>query len=677
MEQFKQKFIEEAEDLIQDLEKASLELSSDPGNKEYIEVIFRAMHSLKGGSAMFGFELIDAFTHQLETAFDLVRSGKLVITQRLLDLTFKAIDHIKTLLENDDNLDDAVMQNHTFLLAEISGVIKGESAAPAVEGAKEAAAGTQEGVKDFYIQFIPKPDIFRNGTNPLLIVDELAALGSSRVYSFTSGIPSLEQMEPLTCYTHWVALLSTTATVEDIRDVFIFVDLDCELLIKQLDGSDLLENQEFTALVDDEFHHGSKLEIEMIENWVARMKNSRVSKPETRVSTDTQVRNREQSISSIRVASDKLDELINLVSELVTRQASLTLVSEKINNKELLSISEDLEKITRRLRDSTFGIRLVPVDSMVTRFQRLVRELSQELGKEINFLAEGTDTELDKSIIEGLIDPLMHIIRNSIDHGIEGKEERTAGGKPVKGKIVLKAFYSGANVFIQVVDDGKGIDPAKILKHAIKVGLVQEDSELSEKEILDLIFLPGFSTAESVTKVSGRGVGMDVVKRKISDLRGEVSIQTQKNVGTTMTIKLPLTLSIIEGLLVRIEDAFYVIPLASVNKCFDFKHEQLVNTVNNLIYVNDGHIPFAYLRKEFNIKSAPPAQEQLVVVEYEDTRFGLAVDEVVGEYQAVLKSLGRLFRGQDAISGATILGDGTVALVMDTAKIISQYAYQA
>ncbi len=682
MEQFKQKFIEEAEDLIQDLEKTSLELSSDPENMSHIEVIFRAMHSLKGGSSMFGFDMIDAFTHQLETAYDQVRSGKLKITEQLLDLTFKSIDHIKVLLANDDNLNEVVLNNHEKLLAEISLIISGKTVPDDTRAEVSPSENPPQDEnpentdKTYYVQFIPKPDIFRNGTNPLLIVDELAQLCNSRIFTFTSDIPVLEKIDPLTCYTHWVTLLHGSVSIEDIRDVFIFVDLDCELVIKELEGQNIFNNEKFISKLDSEFYNGSKLDLVQVEAWLNEILHPVIATPETPVQTGQISKIREQSISSIRVSSDKLDELINLVSELVTRQASLTLVSENINNKELLGISEDLEKITRRLRDSTFGIRLIPVDSMVTRFQRLVRELSQELNKEIIFQAEGTDTELDKSIIEGLIDPLMHIIRNSIDHGIESKEERQQKGKPVKGRILLKAFYSGANVYIQVTDDGKGIDKNKILRHAQKVGLVQEDAELSEKEILDLVFLPGFSTAESVTKVSGRGVGMDVVKRKISDLRGEVSIQTEKNVGTTMTIKLPLTLSIIEGLLVRIDDTFYVIPLASVNKCFDFKHEDLVNTVNNLIFVQDDHIPFAYLRKEFDIKSAPPKLEQVVVVDYEDTRFGLAVDEVVGEYQAVLKSLGKLFRDQSAISGATILGDGTVALVMDTVKIISQFEYQ-
>jgi two-component system, chemotaxis family, sensor kinase CheA len=389
-----------------------------------------------------------------------------------------------------------------------------------------------------------------------------------------------------------------------------------------------------------------------------------------------EVSNKLKNISSIRVSSEKLDDLINLVSELVTTQAGLSLISEKINNPELLELAEDIEKLSRRLRDNTFGMRLIPIENMITRFQRLVRELSHELNKEIIFQAEGSDIELDKTMIEGLIDPIMHILRNSMDHGIEAAETRIQLGKPKQGKILLRAYYSGSNVFIKISDDGSGMDIDKIRQHAIKRGLMLPDSSLGEKEILEMIFLPGFTTTEKITNISGRGVGMDVVKKKISDLRGEVNIETKINHGTTITIKLPLTLSIIDGLLVEIDKAFFVIPLSSVNKCFEFKHEMLTNAVNNLIFVNDGHIPFIYLRKEFEISSPAPEIEQVVVIEYGDTRIGLAVDRVIGEYQAVLKSLGSAFRKQDIISGATILGDGTVALVVDPNKIIGQFTYQ-
>jgi two-component system, chemotaxis family, sensor kinase CheA len=675
MEQFKQKFIEEATDLIQDLEKSSLELNTDPSNSNHIEVIFRAMHSLKGGSGMFGFDKIDAFTHHLESAYDQVRKGKMKVNDRLLDLTFKAIDHIKVLLAEDDHLSAETQQNHDLLVQSISAFAKNETETEKkTSDNPESEASSQPDTASFYVQFVPKKEIFRNGTNPLLIINELASLGENKVFPFTSDIPDFISIDPHSCYTSWVVFLTTESTEDTIRDVFMFVDLDCDLVIKKLSAANILGNEGFTAKLEEAYMAGSKLEYYDIEKIEADLQDNKLVVRNQEPVEDS-VKNKEQSISSIRVSSEKLDELINLVSELVTRQAGLSLVAEKLNNRELNAIAEDVEKISRRLRDNTFGIRLVPIENMVTRFQRLVRELSIALNKEIIFQTEGTETELDKTIIEGLIDPLMHIIRNSIDHGIEDIETRKKLGKTEKGKILLRAYYSGTNVFIQISDDGKGIDKNQIQKQAVKAGIIQNDAVLTEKELLDLVFLPGFSTATKVTKISGRGVGMDVVKRKIADLRGEVSISTELGKGTTITIKLPLTLSIIDGLLVVIDNTYFVIPLASIDKCLEFNHKSLVNAVNNLIYVNNGHIPFAYLRKEFGMTSTPPEIEQVIVIEYGDTQFGLAVDHIVGEYQAVLNSLGKMFKNQDIISGATILGDGTVALVMDPNKIISKFSY--
>ncbi|MFW5878050.1 MAG: chemotaxis protein CheA [bacterium] len=677
MEQFKNKFIDEALDLIQELEKSSLELSSDPTNPEHIEVIFRAMHSLKGGSAMFGFEKIDTFTHQLEAAYDKVRNGELKVSEKLLDLTFQSIDHIKVLLAEDDSLGEGTLKRHSDLLGSIRMLLEEDNVPAEAKDPVDLTENSSEDRKgrSYYISFVPRKDIMKNGTNPLLVINELVTLGENRVFPFTSDIPDYENLEALSCYTGWSVLLYTDSPEEDIRDVFMFVDLDCDLDIRDLGNKNVLDASEFMAKIENAYKAGGKPELKEIEDWAESIMD-KPEQPQPSQSKATLVKQKEQRISSIRVSSEKLDELIGLVSELVTRQASLTLISENIHHKELITVAEDIDKITRRLRDSTFNIRLIPVDNMVTRFQRLARELSQELDKEINFLTEGTDTELDKTIIEGLIDPLMHIIRNSIDHGIESAEERKALGKPEKGTIKLKAFYSGANVYLQVSDDGKGMNISRIREKAHELGFIKE-AEPTEKELLDMLFLPGFSTAKNVTKVSGRGVGMDVVKRKISDLRGEISIDTEENVGTTMTIKLPLTLSIIDGLLVKIDNTHYVIPLASVDKCYEFKHEQLTSAVNNMIYVDNGHIPFAYLRKEFGIDTPPPDIEQVIAIEYDDMIFGLAVDHVVDEYQAVLTSLGKMFIKQDIISGATILGDGTVALVVDPNRIIKQFNYQA
>ncbi len=672
MDNFKRKFVEEALDLINELETVLLRIASNPEDKELIEHIFRIMHTLKGNSAMFGFSMIDQYTHQLETIYDLIRNGKMKVTDDLMDLTLASVDHIRNLLDEDNSGKEEVQSVHKDLLGRISNIIEGKTSQPAE---KKEAAVEDNGIKTYYVHFQPNTDILSNGTNPLFLVEDFKPLGNYIAVPSLEQLPPLQDMDPEKCYTSWEIILSTKESQDKIQEIFIFVEDSCNLEIIKVCDNDILSQPEIVSKIEEITINYKGIGLQKLKEIASADEKQEVRNAQLTprsVEPTTTLKN----ISNIRVSSEKLDELINLVSELVTTQAGLSLIAENINDKELLVIAEDVEKLSRRLRDSTFSIRLIPIENMITRFQRLVRELSHELKKEIIFRTEGTDIELDKNMIEGLIDPIMHIIRNSIDHGIEKPEERKKKGKPSTGVITFKAYYSGSNVYIQVNDDGSGIDVNKIKHHAVSKGLISSDSSLSSKEILDLIFLPGFSTAENVTNISGRGVGMDVVKRKISDLRGEINIDTSINEGTTITVKLPLTLSIIDGLLVEIDDAYFVIPLASVNKCFEFKHETLVNAVNNLIFVNDGHIPFIYLRNEFGIASQCPDLEQVVIIEYGDVRIGLTVDRVVGEYQAVLKSLGTMYKKQDIISGATILGDGTVALVVDPNKIINQFNYQ-
>jgi len=391
--------------------------------------------------------------------------------------------------------------------------------------------------------------------------------------------------------------------------------------------------------------------------------------------SQTAVETKEKNVSSIRVSSDKLDDLMNLVSELITTQAALSLLSDKNSDSELDGISENVEKLSRQLRDITFGMTLVPINNMFDRFQRMVRDISKELGKDVAFINEGGETELDKSIIESLVDPLMHILRNSLDHGIESKEQRLALGKSEKGTIVLSAYYSGTNVIIEIKDDGKGIDPDVIRNKAVEKGIIQEDTILSDKEIFNLIFHAGFSTAKVVTDVSGRGVGMDVVRRNISNLRGEVDIQSQVGVGTKLTISLPLSLSIIDGLLVELDKGSYVIPLAVIDKCYTYTNAKDVNKFTNIMELDTKQIPYIDLREIFKISDELDKKitSQIVVVNNGKSRVGIICDHIVGEYQAVIKPLGAYFKEQDYISGSTILGDGNIALVFDTNRLIKKY----
>ncbi len=679
MENFRAKFVEEATEHINDLESALLLLEKNANDKELIERVFRTMHSLKGGGAMFGFEKISEFTHHLETVYDLVRSDRMQISRELLNITLASVDHLKLLL-NDDISDSAEsMEEHHRLIEEINLLISGDNAS--YEEDEELfenvqAEAPKENIKTYFIHFAPKEDIFNNGTNPLYLLDELHSLGETIAIPHLNKIPAIKELNPEKCYIYWEIFLATAVDINALTDVFIFVEEECILEIQPLSDLNLLKNDAFIGKLKEIRKSAKDIGITELQNFVKTLTNSSQPSLKKQSNGKTVAKVKENTISSIRVSSDKLDHLMNLVSELVTTQARLSLFAEEDGNPELIMIAENVQKLSRQLRDNAFSIVLIPIENMLTRFQRLVRDLSAELKKDVTFITEGAETELDKTIIENLADPLMHILRNSLDHGIEKATEREKQGKPEQGKIILKAFYSGASVHIKISDDGAGIDTEMIREKAIQKGLISADVQFSKKELLDLIFIPGFSTTERITGVSGRGVGMDVVRRKISDIRGEVEVDSNKGEGTTITIKLPLTLSIIDGLLVRIVNTHYIIPLSAVDKIYAVEHHKMVHTFNNLVVLDNEQIPFYYLRDEFGLPESNESTEQVVVVRYDEKRIGLTVDEVVGEYQAVLKPLGKYYKNQEIISGATILGDGTIALVLDTNKAIKQFSKQ-
>ncbi|MBI9065930.1 MAG: chemotaxis protein CheA [Salinivirgaceae bacterium] len=675
MDKFRDKFIEEASDLINELEKVLLELESNKENPDLIQQIFRVMHSLKGGSAMFGFNKIDKFTHHLENIYDLIRNNKLQMTDEILDITLAAVDHLRNLAQEKDDSETKNNIQHDLLLVKIVDIIN-ENVAGLEENKtiQPIVVASNKELSTYYISFKPYHNIFNYGTNPLYLIDELCDLGETKIFPRYDNLPDLDDLDEKKCFFYWDIFLATNQGINAISEVFIFADDQCKLKVHKISEINLLEEISFIGIIEETINNQKDINIDQLLLLTHELEKV-FEKEQAKTEKQTTTTSHEAGISSIRVSSEKLDNLINWVSELVTIQARLSLFAQETETDGLLPIAEEVEKISRHLRDDVFSIRLIPIENMLTRFQRLVRELSHELNKDVVFKTEGTETELDKNIIEVLADPLMHIIRNSLDHGIESTEERKKLGKPNRSVILLKAFYSGTNVIIQISDDGKGIDPEKIKSQAILKGLISHDADFSKKEALDLLFLPGFSTAEKITKVSGRGVGMDVVKRKIAEIRGEVDIDSILNEGTTITIRLPLTLSIIDGLLVQIGETKFVIPLSSVDKCYEFKHEKLANSVNYLIRTDDHEVAFLNLREMFVIDGTPPETEHVVVVQFGETKIGLSVDNIIGQYQAVLKPLGKLYKKQQSISGATILGDGTVALVLDTNKLISDYAH--
>ncbi len=683
MDNFQKKFLEEAGDLINQLEQALLTLEQDTENPDLVDSIFRIMHSLKGGGGMFGFDNISSYTHKLENMYDQVRQKKLRVSREMLDITFESADHITSMLNDDGSKTDQIMKNEAILNKRIDAILDGDSAAVAVSSEDVEMEAPAQGASSFYVRVKPYERIQSNGTNPFLLIDELVGLGKAKVNVFYSNVPDFENFVFDYTYIWWEVILSTGQNEDSIKDVFIFAEDDCELVIEKIADTDIFaldgieplmvcrhdfpfDLDKIRACVETNAAAQKALQEEQAKSQSSQQKQS---------SGDEHVKKfaKENSISGIRVASEKVDSLMNLVSELITTQAGLNLYADRHKDPELTRITENLENISRQLRDTAFSITLIPIDYLVVRFRRLVRDLSREVGKEIAFEARGAEVELDKSLIEGISEPLMHILRNSIDHGIETSAERKAAGKNPEGKIILQAYYSGSQVVIAVTDDGKGMDPEKIRRKAIEKGLISPDAQISDKESIDLIFMPGFSTSEKVTNISGRGVGMDVVKRKVSDIRGTVSVSSELGEGTTITIKLPLTLSIIDGMLVRIADVDYIIPLSVIDTIFAVEHEKITSSFQNVINIEGQQYPFYYLREEMGIAGEPPAREEIIMVKYEDRKIGIVVDNITGEYQAVLKPLGKLYRSQDIFSGASILGDGTVALVLDTHKVINQF----
>ncbi len=653
-------FIDEATELLEDLEKALLHLEQDKLNQNGVGEVFRIMHSLKGSASMFGFDSISNLTHHLETIYQSIREGNRELTQEIFSTTLNCLDHLRRLLQDSLLRDPATKEGHVQLIKDIEKLIHAENQnrvqSPVPESTREIT---------YYVLFKPVAGVLRNGTNPLFLIEDLLLLGKGFVMPFIE-MPVFQDAVPDLCYTGFEVVLSTSRPEGEIQDVFLFVEGDAEIDVKIIGEGKLPEGAKTIEKLNAAQNSVDKLGESFIRSQILSLTQSSIQT----VSADLK---KAKNTSNVRVSSERLDELMNLVSELVTTQASLTLFSEGSLSGELAAIAENVEKITRRLRDNAFTMSLIPIESLAVKFQRLVRDLSNELKKEVEFKVEGADTQIDKSIIEKLSDPLLHLLRNAIDHGIEAPGEREKKGKTRQGTILFKSCYSGANVIIEIKDDGAGINLEKIRKIAIEKDLIPPDLELSEKEIINLIFLPGFSTADQVTGVSGRGVGMDVVKRNIADIRGEIEVTTRIGHGSTFQIKLPLTLSIIDGLRVEIGSTEFILPLFAVQKCYEVDTTTLTETFNQWVTLDGQRIPFLFLREDFSAGNPVPIHSQIIKIVQDGTPVGLVVDRIVGDYQAVLKPLGHLYRNQDEFSGATILGDGTVALVIDPAKLVNKH----
>ncbi len=676
-------FRQEAEDLLREMEEVILLIEADPGDRDAVDRLFRAVHTIKGSGGMFGLTDIVSLAHHVEAVLEKVRSGTLAVERELIDLVLASRDHMSAMIDGREV--DVVAVG--AVVARLEALLRGGKPppAPAAETvAARPASASKGGTKAAYrIRFVPEQSLFFSGAEPALLIDDLRKLGDCQLALYTDAIPPWADFNPEGCYLAWDITLGTDVGVNAIRDVFMFVEDTCRLEIADLSeeyaidpdaplpkvGEILVDRGDIDASVVQEAMSLQNKVGELLTG-LGHVSGEKVSS----ALSQQEVLRRQQNAAqkdSVRVPSSKLDALINLVGELVTNQARLSQISSSIGNMDLASPIEESDRLTAELRDLVLNVRMMPIGTTFSRFKRLVRDLSGELGKEIDLVTEGAETELDKTVIDRLFDPLVHLIRNCVDHGIEPPEVRLRSGKPSHGTIRLTAAHHGAHVVISIIDDGKGLDTEAICRKARERQIIGADRELSDKETFALIFAAGLSTAAKVTDVSGRGVGMDVVKREIDSLRGTIDIESERGRGTTIALSLPLTLAIIDGLLVDVESDRYVIPLSAIEECLELTPDRFATcTDRNVIQLRGSPIPLIRLRDAFHIPSPRPPLEKTVVVSVGDLRVGIVVDHVIGNHQTVIKSLGRLYRNADCISGATIMGDGNVALILDLAGLI-------
>ena len=544
MDALKESFRVEAAELLADLQDTLIDLETNPSEPELTNRAFRALHSIKGSGAMFGFDSMSEFVHEIEDVFDRVRKGNLPVTGELIDATLMAHDQLNLMLSPDDEHDPAEAEavlNRFRVIGETDSVATPEEPSQSDESLPEEPVQLLE---RYQITFTPPADLLRRGTDPVSLLEQLRSLGSCAVAADTTRVPPIEELVTDECYLSWSILIETDRGEDAIRDVFLFVDDDA-ISVARVGGA-APEGATETGV-------GNSGAGEALTDDLNDLARSSMSSAAAGENTDT-----------IRVPSSRLDALVDLVGELVTVQARLSGYSQAGTDTELVAISEAIERLTDELRDIAMGMRMVPIGATFGRLRRLVRDLGRQLGKNVRLATSGDDTELDKTVIERLADPLVHVVRNALDHGIEDPAERKASGKVETGTIRLRAAHEGASVIVEVSDDGAGLDLERIRYVAEERGIIKSDVVMSEAETRDLIFAPGFSTSDSVTEVSGRGVGMDVVRRTVDSLGGSVEMHSVAGQGTTITLRLPLTLAIIEGLLVRVRDERYILPLSTV-----------------------------------------------------------------------------------------------------------------
>ncbi|CAN7559875.1 chemotaxis protein CheA [Rhizobium leguminosarum] len=659
-------FRTEAAECLEAIEAGLLDLTHQLDNKDLVDAVFRGLHTLKGSGAMFGFEALAAFTHHCETAFDRVRKGEVAATSELVAAVLAAQDHMRALVDQPDA--DHGDIGHK-LLAQLQAAVGGKEAVPAAVPAPAAVRETPAKKKNSWrIRFSLPANSMANGTNPLGLLDELRDLGECTVRANTSAIPALDELTPTDLHISWDVTLTSEQDRSAIDDVFIFVLDDMELSVEEIDGPTAAA----VASADEKAAPAPVAAASAAPVPPAAVPEFRPVEAVPAKREAPAAVSQAKAAENVRVPAERLDELMDRVGELVIAQSRLSQLASASTDIALRSVSEEIERLSGELRDTMMVLRMVPVATLFSRFRRLVHDLARETGKVIELVTEGESTEVDKTVIERLADPLVHLVRNSIDHGLETPADRLASGKIEAGTVTLSARQAGGEVIISIKDDGRGINRERVRAKAESSGLIQPGQPLSDSELLQLIFAPGFSTAAAITNLSGRGVGMDVVKKTVEALRGAIDIVSLPGQGSEVSLRIPLTLAIIDGLLVRVGSGRYVIPLSAVEECLELSlEEDLRSRGRSFISLRDSLVPFLRLRDLFRTGTKPDVHQKVVVISTGTERVGLVVDQIIGDHQTVIKSMSKLHNNVATFSGATILGDGSVALILDVGHLVA------
>lgn len=668
MQQFKETYITECRELLEDMEEKLLALDEQNPDIDDLNAIFRCAHSIKGGSGAFGFDRITKFTHILEELLDAMREGEMNASRDVIDALLASVDIVSDLVSAAQQGVDAAAGIEDTVSRQLSDVMKSEGmdVGGGSENSKEEEQGADE-ISVLDIKFVPYKNVFLSGNEPVLIIKELISLGEVDCLIDIENVPTIDKLDHESCYVSWSISLETDSRLSEIDEVFEFVEGDCDLQIIQV-AAFAKEIIAPPVEEDKEAEEASSTKQQIPEKEAPKQADNKSKKTEADASVP--------AVSSIRVDIDKVDRLVNMVGELVITQAMIAAQAEGINfedHPQLILGINTLSQHTRELQESVMAVRMQPVKSVFSRMPRIVRDLSSQLGKSIKMETRGEATELDKTVIEQLSDPLTHMIRNSVDHGISGPEDRVAKGKNAQGTITLSAEHSGGKIVLKIEDDGEGINREKVLQKAKDKGLVADGADMSDQEIDNLIFMAGFSTADVVSNISGRGVGMDVVRKNIEALGGNIRLINKPGEGSSFIVLLPLTLAILDGMIVRVGEEKYIIPIVSIIETMRPTSEDVrkIADANDLINVRGEFVSIAYLHRVFDIPNAEhdPAKALVVLVENGHDKFGLVVDELIGQQQVVIKSMEENSDAVEGISAATILGDGKVALILDITKL--------